>query len=46
VGPVQAALHFHEKQYGASRKILNFLFARIEVSRNAFEVRVLMPVRD
>lgn len=36
----QAALHFHQKQYGAARQILHTLFARIEVLDEALGVQV------
>lgn len=41
----QAALYFHEKQYGASRQILHTLFARIEVLDEALGVQVCNYLR-
>ena len=42
----QAALHFHEKQYGASRQILHSLFARIEVLEESLGVHVCFLLLD
>ena len=44
--PPQAALHFHEKQYGASRQILHSLFARIEVLDESLGVHVCFLLLD
>jgi len=41
-----AALHFHEKQYGASQHILYTLFARIEVLEEALAVHVCFLLLD
>jgi len=41
-----AALHFHEKQYGASQKILYALFARIEVLEEGLAVHVCFLLLD
>lgn len=41
-----AALHFHEKQYGASQNILYALFARIEVLEEGLAVHVCFLLLD
>jgi CCR4-NOT transcription complex subunit 10 len=41
-----AALHFHEKQYGASQHILYTLFARIEVLEESLAVHVCFLLLD